>query len=59
MRLSRQLFFGGGNAVVILLLSSKKERWFKGILVAGIAQSRLSPMERGMSGAENVKIVPW
>ncbi len=33
--------FFGGNAVVILLFSSKKERWFKAILVAGIALSML------------------
>ena len=29
--------FFGGNAVVILLFSSKKERWFKALLVMGIA----------------------
>ncbi len=33
--------FFGGNAVVILLFSSKKERWFKALLVAGIALSML------------------
>lgn len=33
--------FFGGNGVVILLFSSKKERWFKALLVAGIALSML------------------
>ncbi len=33
--------FFGGNAAVILLFSSKKERWFKALLVAGIALSML------------------
>ena len=34
--------FFAGNALVILVFSSKKERWFKALLVAGIAVSMVT-----------------